>query len=147
MVDRLGQGVALQFEGQGRRAGRGGENVIDAEIAFVAAVIERRPAVAELSKAAESIPDSARTRLQLGGALLQLGRLDDAERELLAAYRLGGAQMGGVQLMLGQIYFIERKYENARRAFEQYLTDVPIAPNAKEVRAFIEKIKTALGRV
>jgi Flp pilus assembly protein TadD len=103
-------------------------------------------AVVELSKAAESIPDSARTRLQLGGALLQLRRLDEAERELLAAYRLGGTQMGGVQLMLGQIYFIERKYENARRAFEQYLEDVPNAPNANEVRAFIEKIKTALVR-
>ena len=103
-------------------------------------------AVIELSQAVQSIPNASRIHLQLGGALLQLGRLDDAEHELSAAYRLGGAQMGGAQLMLGQIYFIEKKYESAQQAFEQYLTDVPNAPNATEVRAFIERIKTALGR-
>lgn len=100
-------------------------------------------AVIELSEAAQAIPNSARTHLQLGGALLQLQKLEDAERELLTAYRLGGAQMGGAQLMLGQIYFMEKKYEEARRAFEQYLTDVPNPPNAKEVRSFIEKIREA----
>ena len=103
-------------------------------------------AVVELSQALQSIPNAARIHLQLGGALLQLGRLDDAQRELLTAYRLGGAQMGGAQLMLGQIYFMEKKYESAQRAFEQYLADVPNAPNANEVRAFIDKIKSALGR-
>ena len=103
-------------------------------------------AVIELSQAAQSIPNASRIHLQLGGALLQLGRLDDAQRELSDAYRLGGKQMGGAQLMLGQIYFIEKKYESAQRAFEQYLIDVPNAPNAAEVRAFIERIKTALGR-
>lgn len=103
-------------------------------------------AVVELSQAAQAMPNSARTHLQLGGALLQLKRLDEAERELLAAYRIGGAVMGGAQLMLGQIYFIQKKYDDAQRAFEQYLADVPNAPNATEVRAFIEKIKTALGR-
>jgi len=103
-------------------------------------------AVVELSQALQAIPNAARIHLQLGGALLQLGRLDDAQRELLSAYRLGGAQMGGAQLMLGQIYFMEKKYESAQRAFEQYLADVPNAPNANEVRAFIDKIKSALGR-
>jgi tetratricopeptide (TPR) repeat protein len=103
-------------------------------------------AVIELSQAALSIPNAARIHLQLGGALLQLGRLDDAQRELSDAYRLGGKQMGGAQLMLGQIYFIEKKYESAQQAFEQYLADVPNAPNAVEVRAFIERIRSALGR-
>ena len=103
-------------------------------------------AVIELSQAVQSIPNAARIHLQLGGALLQLGRLGDAQRELSDAYRLGGKQMGGAQLMLGQIYFIEKKYESAQRAFEQYLVDVPNAPNAGEVRAFIERIRAALGR-
>jgi tetratricopeptide (TPR) repeat protein len=103
-------------------------------------------AVIELSQAVESIPSAARIHLQLGGALLQLGRLADAERELSTAYRIGGTQMGGAQLMLGQIYFMEKKYESAQRAFEQYLADVPDAPNATEVRAFITRIKTVLGR-
>jgi Flp pilus assembly protein TadD len=103
-------------------------------------------AVIELSQAVQLIPNASRIHLQLGGALLQLGRLNDAERELLDAYRLGGTQMGGAQLMLGQIYFIEKKYEKAQRAFEQYLADVPNAPNVNEIRAFIEKIRAALGR-
>jgi len=101
-------------------------------------------AAIELSQAAEVIPDSARTHLQLGGALLQLRKLNDAERELLTAYRLGGPQLGGAQLMLGQIYFLEKKYQSALTAFEQYLSDVPHAPNAAEVRGFIEKIKIAI---
>jgi Flp pilus assembly protein TadD len=103
-------------------------------------------AVVELSQAAQLIPNAARIQLQLGGALLQIGRLDDAERELLSAYRLGGTQLGGAQLMLGQIYFMQKKYENAQQAFEQYLTDVPDAPNLNEIRAVIAKIKIALGR-
>jgi Flp pilus assembly protein TadD len=103
-------------------------------------------AVVELSQAAQLIPNAARIQLQLGGALLQIGRLDDAERELLSAYRLGGTQLGGAQLMLGQIYFMQKKYENAQHAFEQYLADVPNAPNSNEIRAVIEKIKIALGR-
>jgi len=102
-------------------------------------------AVVELSQAAESIPNSARTRLQLGGALLQLQRFDDAERELQTAYRLGGVQMGGAQLMLGQIYYMEKKYDRALFAFEQYVRDVPDAPNAAEVKGVIEKIKAALN--
>ena len=103
-------------------------------------------AAIELSQAAEAIPDSARTHLQLGGALLQLRRLADAERELTTAYRLGGTQLGGAQLMLGQIYFMEKKYRSAANAFEQYLTDVPLAPNAVEVRGVIERIKAALSQ-
>jgi len=99
----------------------------------------------ELSLAAEAIPESARTHLQLGGALLQLRRLDDAERELITAYRLGGAELGGAQLMLGQIYFMEKKYQSALIAFERYLSDVPFAPNAVEIRGVIDRIKAALN--
>ena len=103
-------------------------------------------AVGELNQAAELLPNNGRIRLQLGGALLQLERWDDAERELLAAYRLGGAQLGGAQLMLGQIYFTQKKYESALKAFEQYLADVPAPPNASQIRDVIANIKTGLNR-
>jgi Flp pilus assembly protein TadD len=103
-------------------------------------------AILELSQAAQLIPNAARIQLQLGGALLQIGRLEDAERELVSAYRLGGTQLGGAQLMLGQIYFLQKRYENAQHAFEQYLADVPNAPNLSEIRGVIAKIKIALGR-
>ena len=103
-------------------------------------------AVIELNEAAELLPNNGRIRLQLGGALLQLERWDEAERELLAAYRMGGTQLGGAQLMLGQIYFKQKKYESALKAFEQYLADVPAPPNAAEIRGVIANIKTGLNR-
>lgn len=103
-------------------------------------------AVQHLTVAARILPNSARTHLQLGGALLQLGRLTEAERELVTAYQLGGREMGGAQFLLGQVYFLSKKYESAMRAFEQYLVDVPLAPNIPEVRAVIAKIRGALNQ-
>lgn len=101
-------------------------------------------AVTELTLAAKILPNSARPHLQLGGALLQIKKMDEAERELLTAYRLGGAGMAGAQLLLGQIYHEQKKYESALRAFEQYLSDLPQAPNAGQLRGVIEKIRAAL---
>lgn len=103
-------------------------------------------AIQHLEQAAKLLPDSARAHLQLGGALLQVGQLEDAEKELLAAYRLGGPQLGAAQFLLGQVYFIGKKYDLAMRAFERYLADVPQAPNANEVRAVVDRIKAALGK-
>jgi Flp pilus assembly protein TadD len=103
-------------------------------------------AVKELHIAAKVLPNSARIHLQLGGALVQGKQFDEAEHELLEAYRLGGAEMGAAQFLLGELYFLEKKYESAQRAFEQYLADVPKAPNAAEVRGVIERIKAALDR-
>lgn len=103
-------------------------------------------AIKELSQAIEVFPGSARSHLQLGGALLQVNRMSEAERELLEAYKIGGPQMGGAQLMLGQIYFIQKNYEDAMKAFEQYLADVPKAPNRIEVEGVVNKIKVALNK-
>jgi len=103
-------------------------------------------AIRELSLAVEVFPNSARSHLQLGGALLQVNRIGEAERELLAAYKIGGTQMGGAQLMLGQIYFMRQNFESALQAFEQYLADVPKAPNAAEIEGVVKKIKIALNK-
>lgn len=103
-------------------------------------------AIKELSQAVEVFPTSARSHLQLGGALLQVNRISEAEQELLAAYKMGGTQMGGAQLMLGQIYFMRKNYESALQAFEQYLADVPKAPNAAEVAGVVKRIKVALNK-
>ena len=72
--------------------------------------------------------------------------MSEAERELLAAYKIGGPQMGGAQLMLGQIYFMQKNYEGALKAFEQYLADVPKAPKQQEVEGMVIKIKAALNK-
>ena len=103
-------------------------------------------AVIELRQAREVLPESAQLHLQLGAALLEVNKTEEAERELLAAYKFGGPQMGGAQLMLGEIYFRQKKWESAQRCFEQYLVDVPAAPNATEVRGVIERIRVALKR-
>jgi tetratricopeptide (TPR) repeat protein len=101
-------------------------------------------AKAELSNALKTLPNASRVHLQLGAALLELNELNEAENELKTAYRLGGAELGGAQLLLGQAYFAQKKYDLARQAFEQYLIDVPKAPNRTEVQGVIEKIKAAM---
>jgi tetratricopeptide (TPR) repeat protein len=101
-------------------------------------------AVAELEQAVALAPNLAAAHLQLGGALLQLKRLAEAERALLRAYELGGSEVGGAQLLLGQLYFMQQRFEPARRAFEQYLQDVPAAPNAAQIKDVIEKLRASL---
>jgi tetratricopeptide (TPR) repeat protein len=101
-------------------------------------------AASELEKAVRLDPDAANVRLLLGGALLELKRPADAERELLRAYELAGAGVGNAQLLLGQLYLSQQKLERALRAYEQYLRDVPAAPNAEKVREVIGKLRQAL---
>ena len=101
-------------------------------------------AVPEFEQAVKLQPRMTMAHLQMGGALLQLKRLPEAERELLTAYGLGGPKAGAAQLLLGQTYHAQGKYELAIQAFEKYLQDVPNAPNAAKVKDAIEKIRAAL---
>ena len=101
-------------------------------------------AATELEQAVQLDSSAANAHLQLGGAYLQLKKMPEAERELLKAYELGGSSTGAAQLLLGQIYFMQQKYQQSQLAFEQYLKDVPAAPNAAQIREVIEKIKAAL---
>ena len=103
-------------------------------------------AVTELEKAIDLDPKAANAHLLLGGALLQLKRYPESERELLLAYELGGPAMGNAQLLLGQVYFVQKKHELALRAFEQYLKAEPNAPNYAQVRTTIHNLKQALNK-
>lgn len=105
---------------------------------------EHAAAAAELEKAVKVDPAAANARLLLGGAYMQLRRPAEAERELLRAYELAGAGAGNAQLLLGQLYLSQQRLGPALRAYEQYLRDVPAAPNAEKVRETVEKIKAAL---
>ncbi len=100
----------------------------------------------ELRLAQKILPNGARIHFQLGAALVQLKRYDEAERHLQEAYRLNSADLGAAQFMLGEIYFITKRYESALRAFEQYLRDVPTAPNADEVQRLIDRIRSAISQ-
>ncbi len=101
-------------------------------------------AAKELEQAIALDPTAANAHLQLGGAYLQGKKLAEAERVLLKAYELGGNGVGAAQLLLGQIYYMQQKYEPSQRAFEQYLRDVPTAPNAAQIREVVEKLKAAV---
>jgi Flp pilus assembly protein TadD len=103
---------------------------------------EKMPeAVKELQRATELEPTGFNAHLLLGGGLIQLKRLPEAERSLLRAYELGGASAGYAQLMLGQLYFHQQKFDLAVRAFEQYLKDVPDARDAAQIRDAVGKLK------
>jgi Flp pilus assembly protein TadD len=100
-------------------------------------------AVRELEKAIALDHDAPNSYLQLGAALIQLQQLERAERALLRAYELGGNSAGGAQLLLGQIYYTQKRFGDAQRAFEQYLKDVPSAPNASQITQLIANLKAA----
>lgn len=102
--------------------------------------------VAELQRSIEIEPDAANAQLLLGGGLLQLRRTEEAERALRRAYELGGAGVGHAQLLLGQIYFERKSYEQALEAFERYLKDVPGAANAAQVRGVAESLRASLRK-
>ena len=103
-------------------------------------------AVKELEQATQLDPKAANARLLLGAGFLELKRYREAERELLTAYQLNRAEMGSAQLFLGQLYLAEQKYDSAEKALEQYLVDVPNAPNASQIRATIDKLKSMQPR-
>ena len=87
-------------------------------------------------------PKIVNAHLQLGGALLQLHRLKMAETELLTAYELGGSSAGAAQFLLGHLFYQQGRYKDAERAFQRYLTDLPSAPNASQVRTLIASLQS-----
>jgi len=100
-------------------------------------------AAVELKQAVTINDTAANAHLLLGATLLQLNRLDDAEKFLLRAYELAGAGAGTAQMFLGQLYLMQQKPAAALKAFEQYLKDTPTAANALQIRAEVEKLKAA----
>lgn len=101
-----------------------------------------REAAAELENVVTRDPSIVNAHLQLGGALMQLQRMDRAESALLRAYELGGSSAGAAQLLLGHLYYQQRRFKDAERAFQQYLKDIPTAPNAPQVRTLIVALQT-----
>jgi Flp pilus assembly protein TadD len=98
-------------------------------------------AVSELEKAVDLDRNLANAHLQLGGALMQVRRLDRAEFELLRAYELGCDSAGSAQFLLGHVYYQQRRFADSQRAFEQYLKDMPTAPNASQIRTVIAELR------
>lgn len=89
-----------------------------------------------LNNALKIQPSSAAARLYSGMALQGLGSIEDAARELKAAYETGGADFAIALFHLGEVYSNENR-ALAREYFENYLTVVPNAANAEQVRRMI----------
>lgn len=100
-------------------------------------------AVKELQKAIQLEPSAFNAHLLLGGTLLAVNRREEAERSLLRAYELGGSRAGHAQLLLGHLYFDQKKFDLSLRAFEQYLLDVPDATNAAQIRELVARLQGA----
>jgi len=98
-------------------------------------------AAEELKKAVTINDSAANAQLLLGATLLQLNRLEESEKSLLRAYEVAGPGAGNAQMFLGQLYLMQQKPAAALKAFEQYLKDVPGAPNAVQIKAEIERLK------
>jgi tetratricopeptide (TPR) repeat protein len=98
-------------------------------------------AITQFQKSIQLAPNVTNSHLQLGAAYLQVKNLWDAESELLKAYALGGSAAGAAQLMLGEVYYTQKRFDEAERAFAQYLKDVPAAPNAAQITQLIADIR------
>ncbi|HEX7957830.1 MAG TPA: tetratricopeptide repeat protein, partial [Pyrinomonadaceae bacterium] len=116
-------------------------------------------AAAVFAEAARLNPSSPQPLLQRGTALVEYASLidaaaskkaaeerraalDDAERALAEAARLGGGRLPAATLQLARVY--EKRGEPARAAdqLERYLRENPNAPNAPAIR---EAVKTLRG--
>jgi tetratricopeptide (TPR) repeat protein len=102
--------------------------------------------ITALSEAVAGEPDNALAQFNLGAALMFAGRLDEAESALSRAYAIKGAEMPGAQLLLGQLYHQKQDYQKAVDAFTKYLSDLPNAPNAEQVKESIRRLNEAMKK-
>lgn len=108
-------------------------------------VLVQRHEFAEATQALDSAvslnPQSPGARLYAGQAHAALGDAERAEKELKAAYQLGGARYAAALFHLGNLYLSRGEREQALKSFEAYLAVAPDAANAAEVRKLIGMIR------
>jgi tetratricopeptide (TPR) repeat protein len=94
-----------------------------------------------LTKALAIKPNSPAAHLYAGLALMATEKPDAAESNLKAAYSLGGAKYGVSLYHLGQLYMNRGERAAALKSFEQYLSVVPDAQNAQQVRKLMGMLR------
>jgi len=90
-----------------------------------------------LDRALSLDSESPSAQLYSGEAQLGLGNYSRAEKELRAAYSIGGRPFSLALFHLGQLYMSKGDRDLAQRAFQLYLHEVPDAANADQVRKLI----------
>jgi len=98
-------------------------------------------ALTSLDNALSLEPSSPAAHLFAGMACVKLENAERGEKELKAAYDLGGPSLAIAQFHLGQLYLKQGKRDLAVKSFESYLHDSPNASNAAEVEKLLRTIK------
>jgi Flp pilus assembly protein TadD len=108
-------------------------------------LLVRRQEFAEAARVLEESislnPRSASARLHAGIAYGALRDHERAERELKAAYEMGGAEYAVALFHLGQSYLGRGERALAVQSFEAYLGAAPNAANADQARALIKALR------
>jgi tetratricopeptide (TPR) repeat protein len=94
-----------------------------------------------LDKALSIEPAAPAAHLYAG---LACGKLNDTvrgEKELNAAYDLGGSTYAVALLHLGRLYMKRGDREMARKSFESYLRETPNAPDAAQIEKLIGMLR------
>lgn len=94
-----------------------------------------------LTKALTIEPNSPAAHLYAGMAFLATDKTGEAETNLKAAYSLGGPKFGVSLYHLGQLYLNRGDRGAALKSFEEYLSVVPDAQNAQQVRKLITMLR------
>jgi tetratricopeptide (TPR) repeat protein len=94
-----------------------------------------------LGKALPLEPTSPAVHLYLGLAASGLGSFETADRELRAAYSLGGSKYAIALVHLGQLYMNKADRDSALKFLDRYLQEVPNAANADQVRRMIAVLR------
>jgi Flp pilus assembly protein TadD len=95
----------------------------------------------QLTKALSIEPNSSAAHLYAGLAFMGTNNLDAAEKDLKAAYSLGGQKFGVALYHLGQLYMNRGDRAAALKSFEAYLSVVPDARNAQQVQKLIAMLR------
>jgi tetratricopeptide (TPR) repeat protein len=108
-------------------------------------VLERQDkfeeSLATLDKALSLDSASPVAHLYAGMASVKLNDAVRGEKELRAAYDLGGTTYAIALLHLGQLYMKKGEREMAIQAFESYLRESPNADNAAQIEKLIGKLR------
>lgn len=108
-------------------------------------VLERQNNFAEslatLDKGLSLDPASPVAHMYAGIVSAKLNDTARGEKELRAAYDLGGNSYAIALLHLGQLYMKKGEREMAIEAFESYLRELPNAANAAQVEQLIGKLR------
>jgi tetratricopeptide (TPR) repeat protein len=97
--------------------------------------------LAALDKALSIEPAAPAAHLYAGMASIKLDDTARGEKELNAAYDLGGSPYAVALLHLGKLYLKRGEREMALKSFESYLRESPNAPDAAQIEKLIGMLR------